>query len=385
MNGKNFLMNDELQAIFDGALLSDGSLIQKSRLSAYFSMSLTIKNKDWIMKIADTFTRNDIKFNIRTTPARIRISKGNVINESPGIRISTPFYRNLLSERLRWYPNGVKVVPPDLNLKNPETMAGWYMGDGNISIPRRRNTIVTLHTNGFDIDSVKILQVKLSEMGITANMRRKKTNQFLLKLTRLHAEAFVDLIKNHVTDSFTYKTKIDKWVPASCSVCSAVMDVEKNLKKYCDQCVPRAVDNLRKSRRRNMKYNKLRNAKRAIGTKRDSETSRDIIQAHSERMMEKKVIAEERKTKRKRNKELLDDMISKHMWPTTDQMRELVELSSLSEISRAIGVSVTCVSMKCKKLGLTVKAPEYWSHRTRMKAKDISHWMGRSSFIEPSE
>jgi hypothetical protein len=88
-------------------------------------------------------------------------------------------------------------------------------------------------------------------------------------------------------------------------------------------------------------------------------------------MMKQTILAKERKTERSKNKKLLEAMTSEHTWPTADRMKDLVELTSLSEIAKAVGVSVTCISMKCRKLGLRAKPPEYWSHRPRLKAEEV--------------
>jgi hypothetical protein len=363
-------MNDELKAVFDGALLSDGSFIQSSRISSYFSMSLSASHEDWILSIAEFFTKNGVEYKISRSPGKTRISKGKIINEKPSVRITTPCYRNLLSERQRWYPNGIKIVPSCLDLRNPMILAGWFMGDGNTSLPRVHNTHVHLHTQCFSRNDVQLLVSKLSEVGLSFHMRGgKKKEQFILTATRLDAEKFIERVKDFVTPSFSYKLKCDKWVAPICQICEQTINTTENFKKYCDLCVPKAVLNLRRSRANNAKFNIIRKMRRAVASGRVSGV--EFLNEYQETLRIKASIAEQRKAIRSQNREAWEQMVSSHKWPTSEKLAEFLELTSISEIAKAIGVSVSCVAQKCKKLGLRTKPPEYWTWRERVKAKDL--------------
>ena len=61
----------------------------------------------------------------------------------------------------KWYPNGKKVVPNDLDL-NTNIMAVWFLDDGCIYTPARLYTFeITFATNGFTRDEVFFLRDKL--------------------------------------------------------------------------------------------------------------------------------------------------------------------------------------------------------------------------------
>jgi hypothetical protein len=365
-------MTPELKNLFDGLLISDGSYIQTSKVSAHFSMGVHARNEDWIMSITDQFKINHIEYTVRKYPGKVRISKGSIINQGPNIRIYTFSYRNLLPERQRWYPNGIKIVPRDIEL-TPLVMAGWLMGDGSNSLPRPHNTHVTLHTNGFTYEDVQFLSQKLSEIGIIANIvNGKKSYQFTLNMTRLNAEKYIHMVENLVTPSFKYKTRIDPWYPPKCKKCGVVIENSNNYDKYCDQCIPQSVKNLRRSRANNESFELLRKARRAIVRGDYTETDLEIIKNHEVKMQQREIAAQKVKDRLKINGEKIRLEISKHQWPSRQRMAEWVELTSLSEIAKTVKVSIRSISLKCMQWGIKAKPPYYWSHRPRLKAAELN-------------
>jgi hypothetical protein len=371
--GKNFVMNNELKSVFDGAILSDGSFIQQSKISAYFSMSLSVENKDWILNISEIFDKNDVEHKICYYPGKNRISKGKIIHEGPSVRISTPSYRNLLSERERWYPNGIKIVPKDIVLNNV-VLAGWYMGDGSISITRRHNTRVCLHVQCFSYNDVSFLSKELLKLDLSSKILKIRESQFILSMTRTNAEKFVDLVRNYTTPSFSYKLNTDKWEPPICTKCGMIIDDTNNFKKYCSLCIPRCVEILRKSRSKNNRINnELRNAKRAVKRGTATEIEKNIVAEHELMLIKRGSEAVQKRKVRQTNAKIMHEKLKSHKWPTRHRMEELIELTSLSEISKLIGVSVNCVSLKCKQLKLKAKPPEYWTWRKdRLSYKELS-------------
>ena len=207
---------------------------------------------------------------------------------------------------------------------------------------------------------------KLSELGLIANVRReRRLGQFILKMARLNAEKFVQMVRDHVTDSFAYKLIVDPWTPAKCKKCGQTIGCEKNFMKYCGSCVPKAVLNLRRSRSANQSYNPVRKAKRAAAAGRATDADVKTILEHEASMKNRKEAAENRKTEAFARAAANTKRVQRS-WPNRDHMAVLLEMMSLSDMAKMIGVSAACVSQKCRRLGLKAKPPEYWTQRKRL-------------------
>jgi hypothetical protein len=132
-------MNETIQSVFDGLLLGDASLASRSMISACLRMEIHVDNVDWVDHIKTIFDSNGIKSTIDFIKPRARFINDRQINSGHHVSIRTPMYRNLFSERNRWYPNGVKIIPKDVDI-SPISIAQWYMGDGSL-VKNKENKI----------------------------------------------------------------------------------------------------------------------------------------------------------------------------------------------------------------------------------------------------
>ena len=111
-------------------------------------------------------------------------------------------------ERKRWYPLGIKIVPKDLNL-TPKILAYWFMGDGNSSFANDdRSVSLTLETQSFTKQDNEYLATRLSQdLGIIANVNKKRGN-FVLRIQKANqVTKFMDLVKPYMLKCFEYKIK----------------------------------------------------------------------------------------------------------------------------------------------------------------------------------
>jgi hypothetical protein len=115
--------------------------------------------------------------------------------------------------RRKWYPDGIKIVPPDLEL-NPQRIAIWFFDDGSNNVKQRCAVICT---NAFTIDEVEFLSAKLNDFDLlpTIMMHKPKYSEELqpmLKFTKNSYDNLISLIKPYMLwDCFAYKTE---WRPA---------------------------------------------------------------------------------------------------------------------------------------------------------------------------
>jgi hypothetical protein len=233
---KHFKLSAETRAVLDGCLLGDGSYNRRSAHTASFSMSQLSRHQDWINLIKTTFDRYGIGYGShyhRSDDPRIQDS----------LRIWSYSYVELSPERDRWYPDGVKIIPSDLSVKDTRTLAHWHMGDGNASTPRGRLE-VKLHTNGFLESDVELLVAKLHDQIQIHSFISHWRNQPILVLQHKNAAKFLDLVRPHLVDSFLYKAPFDPWKPSRCRKCKKELGAQKYA-KYCDSCASPAMKRFR--------------------------------------------------------------------------------------------------------------------------------------------
>lgn len=232
-NGNHFEQTPQLRSFFDGLLLGDGGF-SKTRLSAKYQMSQVSIHWDWIEVILSMFGENGITTKTYIIPKYNRISNGININAKESIRLRTIDYRTLLPEYNRWYINGEKVVPKDIDISDPVLLANWYMGDGSLN--KNPSWWIQLHTNSFTKLDVEFLIEQFKEkLNIHANIVYWK-KQPIIKLHKNNVNKFLDIIASYIVPSFDYKIPKERWIPSKCKICGIEMFELPRQQKYCLTC-----------------------------------------------------------------------------------------------------------------------------------------------------
>lgn len=130
-----------------------------------------------------------IKYRSRKNPFAI-LEKHKQILDS--CNFNTKKCKHFTELRQLWYPNGIKVVPRDIDL-NWRTIAFWYCDDGSNTIGKRCiRRDGTLCTNGFTEEDVEFLMDKLQIKGIKSHMIFDKEKPMI----KLHKDTFMDFLNN---------------------------------------------------------------------------------------------------------------------------------------------------------------------------------------------
>ena len=239
--GNNCELTAKAQAIITGLLLGDGFYAGKK-----YSASLVIGQQDthldWLDLVEAQLKAEGFHFlkrNFRAAHAR-RVKtgamSGQLIRAHAFVKTQTLFYRTLRVEFLRWYPNGRKIIPLDIKLTDPMTLAHWYMGDGSVNTGPGRLQI-QLATNCFCEQDVCRLADQLANMGINSTISHWRI-QPVLCIRHRNAKAFLEIVSPYLTDSFRYKDPVDPWKPATCKICSADIPGRTRNARYCDVHAP---------------------------------------------------------------------------------------------------------------------------------------------------
>ncbi len=202
--------NRAQQALIDGMLLGDGKLNRQPQLSTSQTCEELVRLKYMALTGLTSGT------GVTVLP--------KVCSDGLDRRDQTSFYSSTCiwtrQERARWYPDGIKRVPADLALTDL-TLAVWYMDDG-----RGRNLTTTKEMNyapggrqqgayadfaicGFDEEDAALLVTKLAEVGLAAEVRRRKTGYLDLRIVRESAADFFLRVGRFIPSSMRYKLPLN--------------------------------------------------------------------------------------------------------------------------------------------------------------------------------
>ena len=162
---------DEAIEFITGELLGDGSLPAQSEYSAYYQHGTS--RREYLDWLSSMFASWGMKQSGRI---RSYITKTGC-NQHYFASLS---YANLYPLHKKFYPDGKKVVPPDIEL-TPVVVRQWYIGDGYMT-----GSGAAISTDGFQNHEVEMLAEKLQGVGIEA---RTRSNGMPKKQRRVYVPA----------------------------------------------------------------------------------------------------------------------------------------------------------------------------------------------------
>lgn len=140
LNAKEVTIPQEQQEIINGMLLGDGHIELKKR---YISAALGY-----------ACNYSSILESIRENLPCLRFNP-KLVKTQTGYRLMSQSYMTFTRMREKWYPNGQKIVPRDIEL-TPTTCYWWYLGDGSSA-----NNSLKLYPLSFSLDDVEFLASKM--------------------------------------------------------------------------------------------------------------------------------------------------------------------------------------------------------------------------------
>jgi hypothetical protein len=195
-----------------GSLLGDGFLRiagKTKRANANFGILRCLDDKDYIDWEFNLF-KNIV---IKTEPTcgslfdkRTQKYYNRIYFQTMSCKLLTEYYH-------KWYPNGIKIVPNDLELSSL-SIAIWFCDDGNVCHGKSRHIFnITFATNSFSKDEVYFLRDKLTqrynEKYIVSKTFNNGNEQYLLRATNNNAaRAILKDIDKHINGFMDRKTSI---------------------------------------------------------------------------------------------------------------------------------------------------------------------------------
>lgn len=138
----------------EGELLGD-AYVQINKWSGRFLY--TSKYKEYVEYISKVLKKSGIEQSGKI------IRRINNQYKSTSYNYCSKAYPELKSLCNKWYSDGKKIVPKDIEL-TPLTCRQWFIGDGNLG-QCNKNPYIRLATCGFSISDVEWLVTQLNQLG----------------------------------------------------------------------------------------------------------------------------------------------------------------------------------------------------------------------------
>lgn len=178
-------VTNRLKGYLDGLLLGDGSINQK----AYYRQSFGLNQEEWALKIKNDLGEFGISSSIKGPYRRQKIELISRIH---------PIFKDF---RERWYKNGRKIIPRDINL-SPITIVNWYLSDGKLD----KDDMIILYTESFSKEDVEWLSSCLNKAtGIVSYPHKNERKHWIIKVRAAESEIFLNYIKESKIRCFNYK------------------------------------------------------------------------------------------------------------------------------------------------------------------------------------
>lgn len=130
------------------------------------------------------------------------IIEDNGYGKKPAINIASKcfYYKHTFPQKKQTCPHFI------IDKLNARSLSIWFMDDGSVSLNKDKNKIqnITLHTEGFDIQSIDLLIMKLKKLGIECK-RSDDTKGSVIRINIEGIKNFIEIVAPYCHHSMAYK------------------------------------------------------------------------------------------------------------------------------------------------------------------------------------
>ena len=187
--------NDLQKAVVVGSILGDGNLSANwSKTNYRLKISHSVKQTDYVLW-KYVILKNFV------------FTKPSVYKKTNSISFRTISHKDLTEYYKIFYPRGNKVIPKNIKdlVKNPITVAVWFMDDGNIRKMNKKTYGYYLNTQSFSLNDNRILIEALKYNFGISSMIMENHKKYRIYIGSEGKEKFSQLIKNLIIESLRYK------------------------------------------------------------------------------------------------------------------------------------------------------------------------------------
>lgn len=184
--------------ILDGHMLGDGSVFKSSKDRLHCIYAQRCKEKEYVEWLA-----NNTSFLTGQRVTRVDVFDKRTEKTYIGYHIKSKSNEVFTEARLRWYPEGKKVLAPDLVITS-RLLLRFYMDDGSYC---RGGAYIA--TNDFCYEDVKILGNKISDFcGFDIGIHKsgdKKGEQYKLYIKSRNYQEFLRVLGQCPVSCYIHK------------------------------------------------------------------------------------------------------------------------------------------------------------------------------------
>jgi len=188
------MFNQTQSKILDGLLIGDGYIPRNQDLF-YFGQSRA--NREYVEYVAEQLGVPPARVQDRTRKADKRT--GRIYHCSELRTLSHPSFAAF---RARWYRDGKKVVPRDLDVSK-EFLLHWFLCDGACSV-NRNSAHMMLCTDAFTESDIEYLRGLLQAIGIESAVMKSRR----LRVHQKSIERFYEYLGESPVECLKHK-----WIP----------------------------------------------------------------------------------------------------------------------------------------------------------------------------
>lgn len=192
---KRLTLSDNQRAVLIGNILGDGHLEPNwSKTNYKLKINHNKKQKDYVFWKYEIF-----KEWVLTKP---KLDKWN-----NSFQFRTISHRDITELRNEFYQNKRKIIPENIGkyLKNPLTLAVWFMDDGNAIGAKKLFRGYHINSQSFTDEENMILKKTLSAIyGLSIGLE-KNHGHYRMYVNKSSADRFKNLVAPYIIPSMQYK------------------------------------------------------------------------------------------------------------------------------------------------------------------------------------
>lgn len=169
LKANHITISHDIKNLIEGNLLGDGSIHYAPNKKS-FCYRHSEKHKEMLNYLINKFKKVGVD--------SLKLSKDRL----GYYRFTTKYYREFKYFRDRWYPDGIREIPKDLNI-TPDMLKYWYLGDGSYNNKSKSQNITLC--NDSKVLNRHILVKELRSLGLKISVykecfyiKRKSWNAF---------------------------------------------------------------------------------------------------------------------------------------------------------------------------------------------------------------
>ena len=195
-------LTDRQREIVVGSLLGDG-YISMNNISGMFCKTQCAASKEYVEWHFKELGPYSLSMRPRTRAAHDITTRIRKPGTRKSIEFKTCSHPKFVEYRSQWYPNGIKVIPEDIEL-TPLSLAVWYCDDGS---NHKNHKAVILHTQCFtDCDINRLRDILMLEYGLITTINLDGKKKSTIRVSSKSYNSFLDIVSPHITTAdMSYK------------------------------------------------------------------------------------------------------------------------------------------------------------------------------------